>query len=182
MPNGDRADAIPTWSVAWPRLRKTIVKAMNDSLPRRGQSADCHFVSVQGVAERFGLGASYDGWLRALDETEPVASFALPDRASAGDLLVKLGVPEEDLDAVLGVWPDAERDPEVWWLLERCHARLVAAMGNGDAFIDCPSLPRELGLPARCFWVFVYASTVDSDPRLPHGARHPRRHLVGDAR
>ncbi len=114
------------------------------------------------MAETLGLGPTYDAWLRALDEVDPARSFALPSRQGAPALLARLRVPADDLDSVLSVWPDPDRDVELWWLLERCHARFAAAMGDGDAFIDCPSLPRDLGLQGRCFWVFAYAATVDA--------------------
>ena len=53
-------------------------------------------------------------------------------------------------------------------------AAFVAAMGDGDAAIACPSLPAGLGLKGRCFWIFVYAATVD-DARRWH-----REHGVPD--
>ncbi|HMK12110.1 MAG TPA: acyltransferase domain-containing protein [Acidimicrobiales bacterium] len=112
------------------------------------------------VAGRLALGARREAWLRALDDRETSPTFALPDRDHAADALGLLAVPGEDVDAVLSVWPDPARDPEIWWLLERCHARFVAAMGDVDAFVECPPLPRALGLQGRCFWVFAFASMV----------------------
>ena len=132
--------------------------------------ADCDFVDVDAVAAGLGLDATYGPWLRALDATEPDASFALPCRDDAERLLLKLGVPDDDLEAVLSVWPEPDRDVELWWLLQRCHARFLGSMGNGDAFIDCPALPRELDLKGRCFWVFAYASMVEVT-RAFHGER-----------
>ncbi len=127
-------------------------------------------MDVDAVAARLGLGASYEPWLTALDAIEPAPSFALPSRADAPELLARLHVPGDDLEAVLSVWPDPTSDVELCWLLERCHARFVASMGDGDAFIECPSLPRDLGLQGRCFWVFVYAATVDAT-RAYHRSR-----------
>ncbi len=126
---------------------------------RRG--GETGVVDVDAVAAGLGLDSAYAPWLRALDAVEPQASFALPSRAQAEALLIRLAVPDDDLEAVLSVWPEPDRDVELWWLLERCHARFVASMGDGDAFIDCPSLPRELDLRGRCFWVFAYASMVE---------------------
>ncbi len=119
-------------------------------------------VDVDAVAAALGLGPRYESWLTALGEIDPVPSLALPIGDEAAELLVRLDVPDVDLDAVLTVWPDGERDAELWWLLERCQARFVAAMGDGDAFIECPSLPRSLDLQGRCFWIFVFASMVDA--------------------
>ena len=119
-------------------------------------------MDVDGVAKALGLGPRYDPWLRALDEVEPLPAFALPSGEAAAELLVRLGVPEVDVEPVLSVWPDPARDVELWWLLERCHARFVSHMGDGDAFVECPSLPRELDLQGRCFWIFVFASMVDA--------------------
>jgi hypothetical protein len=125
-------------------------------------SADCVFVDVDAVAAGLGLDSAYAPWLRALGSLEPLPSFALPTRERASELLRKLAVPEADIDAVLSVWPEADSDVELWWLLERCHARFVASMGDRDAFIDCPALPRALALQGRCFWVFAYASMVET--------------------
>ncbi|HTN80887.1 MAG TPA: acyltransferase domain-containing protein [Acidimicrobiales bacterium] len=120
------------------------------------------WVVVDGntVAERLGLGPRREAWLQSLDRVAPSATFALPDSDHAADLLALLAIPPEDADAVLSVWPDPERDPEIWWLLERCHARLVTAIGDVDAVVECPPLPRALGLRGRCFWVFAFASMV----------------------
>ena len=76
--------------------------------------------SGRGARSRFGLRGL---WLRALDAVEPQASFALPSRAHAEGLLIRLAVPDDDLEAVLSVWPEPDRDVELWWLLERCQAR-----------------------------------------------------------
>ena len=118
-------------------------------------------MDVDAVAGALGLGPRYDSWLRALDQVEPSPAFALSSGEEAAELLVRLEVPAEDLDAVLSVWPHAERDAEIWWLLERCQARFAAHMGDGDALIECPSLPRVLDLQGRCFWIFVFASMVE---------------------
>ena len=118
-------------------------------------------MDVDAVAAGLALDSAYVPWLRALDAVEPLASFALPSRDEAEAVLVRLAVPDDDLDAVLSAWPEPDRDVELWWLLERCHARFVASMGDCDAFLDCPSLPRGLDLQGRCFWVFAYASMVE---------------------
>ncbi len=99
---------------------------------------------------------------------------SLPPPSEAGALLTRLGVREEDRGDVVEVWPTAQTDPELWWLLERCRGRVVAAMGDGDVALACPSLPAALGLRGRCFWIFVYAATVD-DARRFH-----REHGVPD--
>ena len=141
---------------------------------RRSAAEDCAVVDVDAVAEGLGLDSAYAPWLRALDAVEPQASFALPSRGQAEALLIRLAVPDDDLEAVLSVWPEPDRDVELWWLLERCHARFVASMGDGDAFIDCPSLPRELDLEGRCFWVFAYAVDGRGHPRVPRCAGRAR--------
>jgi len=127
------------------------------------------------VAAQLGLGPRRDAWLHVLGEIEPSPTFVLPARADAGEVLVRLAVPDEDVDAVLAVWPDPERDPALWWLLERSHARFAAAMGDGDAFVDCPPLPRALGLQGRCYWIFVFAAMVDATR-----AYHARRGVPDD--
>jgi hypothetical protein len=164
-------------SVAWPRRRRTVTKIIERHASSSGSrqpsiltviatenagGGETGAVDVDAVAKALGLGPRYDSWLRALDEVEPLPAFALPSGQAAAELLVRLGVPEVDVEPVLSVLPDPARDVELWWLLERCQARLVSHMGDGDAFVECPSLPRALDLQGRCFWIFVFASMVDA--------------------
>ena len=113
-------------------------------------------MDVDAVAKALGLGSRYEPWLRALDEVEPLPTFALPAGDAAADLLERLDVPEIDVEPVLSVWPDPARDVELWWLLERCHARFAAHMGDGDAFVECPSCHAALDLRGRCFSIFAF--------------------------
>ena len=117
------------------------------------------------VADRLGLDDSYRDWLTALARCEPATPAFLPPPSEADALLTRLGVRDDDRGDVVEVWPSAQTDPELWWLVERCRGRVLAAMGDGDAAIACPSLPAALGLKGRCFWIFVYAATVDDARR-----------------
>jgi GNAT-like C-terminal domain/N-acyltransferase N-terminal domain len=70
-------------------------------------------------------------------------------------LLSRLGVSEEDAAAVVAARPSPARDPEAWWLVERCAHMLVRDIGGW----------RELGwpaLPGRLLYVYVFLAV------LPH--------------
>jgi hypothetical protein len=84
------------------------------------------------VAEKVGLGGSHAAWVAELGEARPSASLPVlnPDAASA--LLVRLDVASEDAAEVLRTMPAPERDPELWWLLERSHNMLVSRLASRE--------------------------------------------------
>jgi len=72
----------------------------------------------------------------------------MPDPEALSALLARLCVSSEDGAAILRVMPAAERDPELWWLLERSHHLLVRGLaGRGNDPPDpFPPLPPALAL------------------------------------
>src|SRR5438067_7647394 len=62
--------------------------------------------------------------LAAIDR-EPVRAFALPTAADAAHILRRLDVPPPAVTEIIAALPERERDPEAWWLLERCYAALT---------------------------------------------------------
>lgn len=114
------------------------------------------------VAQRMGLTADYGLWLESLQAAgPPPAGVGLPRGKEAAALLDRLEVGEPDLSAIVGALPSAESHPELWWLLERAYHRELGDIGRWHAATGpWPSLPSELGVQARCFWVFVFMAAV----------------------
>ena len=114
------------------------------------------------VAAALGLEDAYRPWLAELDAAADAAPPLDPRHtAELGDLLRRLGCSEAAAGDAVATLPDPRRDPERWWLLDRCHRRLVSS--TGDPAIRCdhwPALPDHLGLAARCFPLHWYAATV----------------------
>jgi hypothetical protein len=96
----------------------------------------------------------------------------------AAHLLERLGCGPKTVADVVATLPDPERDPGRWWLLERCHRQLVAAMGDFDSdlsrfdpdLVRFPSLPAALSVAGRCFPIHVFVATVPA-VRAWHTAR-----------
>lgn len=61
-----------------------------------------------------------------------VGSVALPADHAAADLIVQLGVGRADVPRFLATRPDTRRDPELYWLLDRCCRWLIDRMGRPD--------------------------------------------------
>jgi len=114
------------------------------------------------VAERLGLAADYRPWLESLQAAgRPPAGVQLPRGDEAAALLDKLEVDEPDLSAIVEALPEHELQPELWWLLERAYHRELSGIGRWHAATGpWPSLPPELGIQGRCFWVFVFLAAV----------------------
>lgn len=77
----------------------------------------------------------------------------LPSVGEAPALLARLGVADDDARAVLAGWPSPERDPETWWLVERCTHVLVRDLG-GSRRVGWPQLP------GRLVYVYVFLAVL----------------------
>jgi hypothetical protein len=105
-------------------------------------------------------------WLESLERVGPPAEgLRLPAGDQAVELLRRLGVVEPDLTVIVEALPSPERQPELWWLLERSHHQLRRAIGRPDAAAWSPSLPSHLGTRGRCFWVFVFLAAAGDSHR-----------------
>ncbi len=112
----------------------------------------------EAVLERLGLSAG--PWFEELTAAgAPDRPVRLPAGDEARTLLAELAVPDQDAAEALAAQPDPDRDPELWWLLERCHQRLVSDMG-GWSNLPWPSVPAEHGAVARFFYLWVFVSAV----------------------
>jgi hypothetical protein len=118
-------------------------------------------LSADVVARRLDLPDQLAPWLGALEQAGPPAGgVPLPGGDEAVELLRRLGVVEPDLAAIVGSLPSPERQPELWWLLERAHELLRRDIGRPEAATWLPSLPSDLGARGRCFWVYVFLATA----------------------
>jgi hypothetical protein len=118
-------------------------------------------VDAAAVRRRLGLGEDHHAFLAELAAAGPPASpVALPATAELPALLRRLGVADQDAAALAGALPSPDRTPEVWWLLERCHRRIVADLGGTSPLPRWPPLPTTLGALGRLFYASVFLAAV----------------------
>jgi hypothetical protein len=118
-------------------------------------------LDAAAVRRRLGLGEDHRAFLEELAAAGPPASpVALPAAAELPALLRRLGVADQDAAALAGALPSPDRTPEVWWLLERCHRRIVADLGGIAPLPRWPPLPGILGAHGRLFYASVFLAAV----------------------
>lgn len=83
-----------------------------------------------------------------------------PTREEGRQLLVRLGVPERDLSAVLEQYPDDGTRPWWWDMLCDAHGRLVARMGRPGKVEMLPADAPELGPVQPFFGIYVLLSAL----------------------
>ncbi|GAA4898281.1 acyltransferase domain-containing protein [Stackebrandtia albiflava] len=113
------------------------------------------------LEDRLGLAEADKHWYQTWEDIgAPDGGVALPSAADTERLLVDhLTADPEDAAAVAQARPDPERDPELWWVLERCHRQLRADMG-GTGMLMWPKLSRELGAPGRFVYLWALLSVM----------------------
>lgn len=99
----------------------------------------------------------------------------LPRGRESAELLGRLGVVQPDLGVISAALPEPERQPELWWLLERAYQQVRRSIGDWDAVERLPGLPEALGTEGRCFWIFVFLAAA---PDLR--GWHSRRGISGE--
>ena len=121
---------------------------------------------------KLGDGEEITAWLSELDQVGPPAEpVRLPQGDEARELLRRLEVAEPDIEEIVAAVPAPDRDPAVWWLLERTHHAIVVRMGDWKAPRgNAPSLPSGLGAVARYFHVYVFLATIPAVRRF-HASR-----------
>jgi hypothetical protein len=118
-------------------------------------------LDAAAVQRRLGLGEDHRAFLEELAAAgPPAAPTTLPGAAELSPLLRRLGVADQDAAALTGALPSPDRTPEVWWLLERCHRRVVADLGGVAPLPRWPPLPRRLGALGRLFYAYVFLAAV----------------------
>lgn len=114
-------------------------------------------------------------WLDELAELGPPPSpLVLPPAAEAAAVLARVGVPGNDVRAIVAALPSPDGDPDRWWVLERAYHRLTAGLAEGrdDAATagpaadgrgpwgDWPVPPPSLGPGWEWFHVHLHLAAV----------------------
>jgi hypothetical protein len=104
-------------------------------------------VTAAAVAARLNLEPRSQAWIATLDSVRPETAEPFPDAGAVAALLGRLGASAEDAAEVARAMPSPERDPELYWLLERsaCLLRSFLACRSqpGDPM---PPIPPSIGL------------------------------------
>lgn len=119
-------------------------------------------VDAAAVVTLLGSGQEHADWVAELARlSPPVKEVPLPDLAEIDRLLQRVGVLPDDAAEIIATRPSATGDPELWWLLQRCHQLLETSMGdlNWD-WLRWPHLPASLGAKGRFFYVHVLLAAV----------------------
>src|SRR5690242_19718725 len=103
------------------------------------------------------------------------ATVRLPSAADLPGVLLGLAVPHEDIDNLVALLPDPDRDPGGWQLLRRSVRALVRAMGTLDGAVDVPRPPGPPDARHRYFPVYVFVAA------LPHVRAYHRARGIPDA-
>jgi hypothetical protein len=120
-------------------------------------------LSRDAVARRLNLPHDLAAWLDSLEAVgPPPVPLDLPRGDAARVLLTRLGVNESDVSSIVESLPTAEKQPELWWLLERACHQVLSQIGDWDAGSFLPVLPKELGIQGECLWIFVFLATAEA--------------------
>jgi hypothetical protein len=122
------------------------------------------------VAGALGLGDEHRAWLVELESLPPAGRLLLPTADELGSLAVRLRIPADDRAPLAAARPSPESEPELWWLLARCHASLTQGLGALRPLRRWPLLPGSLGARARYFYAWVFLAAL-ADVRAWHAGR-----------
>lgn len=115
------------------------------------------------------LDATGAAWLAELASFPlPATPLVLAGPSQSAEILERLACPPEAVADAVATLPDPDQDPERFFLLERCRARLVAGMSQpGLARGAWPQLPASLGVPGGCFYLHLVLALFE-DVRAEH--------------
>lgn len=100
-------------------------------------------------------------WTEYLETlTAPATAVILPTGDDFQLTLRYLDVPEEDIDDVIATAPDPEKDPEIWWYLERAVWSLMSRMGSVDQPPRFAQLRDANDPEHRFFYVHVFVASL----------------------
>jgi hypothetical protein len=126
---------------------------------------------VGTVQQSLKLGDDALPWLNDLVAVgTPGEPVQLPTLAETPVLLRRLGVPEALVSEIVAARPSLERDPQLWWVLERCHYVLLKDMGGTEPGCRWPTLPAPVGPLGRYLYVWVFLATLGAIQRY-HASR-----------
>lgn len=114
------------------------------------------------VTAWLGAGEEYASWVAELDKVgAPGEEVTLPEPAQMDALAQPLGLHDDDLAEIKATAFSAAREPELWWLLQRCHRQLIRQMGDVDSpWLRWPHLPSALEAKGRFFYVHVFLASI----------------------
>lgn len=117
-------------------------------------------LTAANVRHALQLSAEYDDFLDGLQHAAATPAAPVPASDELAGLLARMGTPARDVDEIVAARPDAERDPELCWMISCARNQLVARLGSYDRMPTWPRLPDRLGAAARYFYVYVFAAAT----------------------
>src|SRR5271166_1229112 len=119
-------------------------------------------LDADAVVSGLGLDDELGAWVSELGQGDPIpAKMSLPEHDAGREMLARLNVADEDAAEPLATLDAVRAAPELWWLLERCHHRVLSHLGQVPRPRECwPQLPAHLGASGRSFYVHVYLSVL----------------------
>lgn len=119
--------------------------------------------TLESVRQRLRLGEEYDEWLAELAEIGAPEAPLVPLPADVtACLLDRLQFAPANAGEALATRVQPGEQPELWWLLERCHRAVVRGLQPDAPLWTIPPLPDELGSAGRFFPLHVLLSAVDA--------------------
>ncbi len=114
-------------------------------------------------------------WLEHLEAAgAPEFAVELPSADELPPILLELTVPHEEIDGLVVLLPSLKQSAGLWWLLERCAHVLVRDMGQIGRPQLFPTLPSEMGVMHRYFYIYVFLAV------LPHVQAYHRARSIPD--
>jgi hypothetical protein len=98
-----------------------------------------------------------DEWLDAIDKVTVTSEVTLPDDSTADQWMRDLGILEGDRADILAARPT---QPELRWLLDRCHAQLADDIDRTPGLLPWAPLPESYGATGRFFYVWVFLTAL----------------------
>jgi hypothetical protein len=119
-------------------------------------------ITAAEVATALGLDDSYNTWLDVLETAGPPSEpLEVLEPAEVRARLEQVHVSAESIAETLAAWPDPDRDPARWWIIERAHSVLVTAMGDIDEMSWLwPQLPAAMGPAGGTLYLQIYATLL----------------------
>lgn len=116
-------------------------------------------VTAADVREFLRLPAADAAWIDTWD-CLAAGPAPVPSAAEIERLMVdRLGVDPIDAAAAAAARPDRRAEPELWWVIDRCHAQLESDMG-GFGMLLWPRIPERLGAAGRFLYLYPLLAAI----------------------